>query len=83
MQFNPELNEQLRMKLLSVKSSYIPLREEKFGRLLNDFVKNKEKLIEIKKQLVLNEEDSYELNEEDSSIFEEESKLVKNIINYK
>lgn len=81
MQFNPELNDQLRMKLLSMKISYTPLREEKFTRLLNDFVSNRERLIDIKKQLEVKEEESYELNEEDSSLFKEESDLIKPLMN--
>ena len=82
MQFNPDLNEQLRMKLLSMKTSYTPLREEKFTRLLNDFVSNREKLLEIKKELAVQEEESYQLNQEDSFlIFKEESDLVKPIVN--
>ncbi len=82
MQFNPELNDQLRMKLLSMKTSYTPLREEKFTRLLNDFVSNREKLLEIKKELAVQEEESYQVNQEDSFlIFKEESDLIKPIIN--
>ncbi len=83
MQFNPELNDNLRMKLLSMQISYTPLREEKFTRLLKDFVANREKLIEINKKLEVNEEveESYELNEEDSYLFKEESNLVKPFMN--
>ena len=39
--FNPDLNDQLRMKLLSTRISSIPLREQKFAKLINNFVANK------------------------------------------
>jgi hypothetical protein len=41
MRFNPEMNEQLRMKLLNIRYCYLPLRDEKFGKLLDNFVVNK------------------------------------------
>ena len=45
MKFNPELNIQLRMKLLSMTISFFPLREEKFSRFLDDYVSNKVNII--------------------------------------
>ena len=41
MKFNPELNIQLRMKLLSMTISFFPLREKKFSSFLEHYVSNK------------------------------------------
>jgi Ca2+-binding EF-hand superfamily protein len=45
MRFNPELNEQLRNKLLSHKTSFIPLRDEKFVKLIEEFISNRVKIL--------------------------------------
>lgn len=45
MRFNPEVNDQLRMKLLNIKTSFIPLRDKKFTHLIDNFVENKVLLI--------------------------------------
>jgi len=74
--FNPELNDQLRMKLLSTRIAFTPLGEEKFARLLDNFIQNREKVIEINKIREVNEDDSIEYQEEDKSLFQEEKDMV-------
>jgi hypothetical protein len=39
--FNPDLNDELRMKILGTKMSSLPLREEKFTKLVTNFIANK------------------------------------------
>ncbi len=75
--FNPEMNDQLRMKLLSTRIAFTPLGEEKFARLLDNFIQNREKVIEINKIREVNEDDSIEFQgEEDKSLFQEEKDMV-------
>ena len=40
MSFNPEQNEELRSRILSSKSSFMPSREKKFEKLIEGFIKN-------------------------------------------
>lgn len=82
MRFNPELNDQLRMKLLHMKTSFIPLRTEKFVNLIEGFISNKEKLLEINKIREVNEDDeSFEVEEEEIGLFKEERDLVRGFMN--
>jgi hypothetical protein len=76
LRFNPELNDQLRMKLLSTRIAFTPIREEKFARLLDNFIQNREKVIEINKIREVNEDDSIEFQEEDKSLFQEEKDMM-------
>jgi len=52
--FNPEQNEELRMKLLSLQSSYIPLREVKLEKLVDCMIENKDKFNQNKDVKFLN-----------------------------
>jgi len=52
--FNPEQNEELRMKLLSLQSSYIPLREVKLEKLVDCMIENKDKFNKNKDVKFLN-----------------------------
>lgn len=36
--FNPDLNEQVRRKLMDVREIFIPRRDEKFEQMVEDFV---------------------------------------------
>ena len=81
LRFNPELNDQLRMKLLCTKISFTPLREEKFARLLNNYISNREDVIEMNKIREVNEDDSIDLQEDDKFLFEEEKNLVTHLTN--
>jgi hypothetical protein len=81
MRFNPEMNDQLRMRLLSMKTSFTPLREEKFTKLILNFVANKEKLLENDMLKEIREdEDSYEQEEEEYGMFNEEKDFVKKFL---
>ncbi len=65
------------MKLLSTTISFTPLREEKFVNLFNNFIGNKEKIIEINKIREINEEDSYEAEDDDKYLFSQEKEIVE------
>lgn len=45
--FNPEMNNQLRMKLLGVNVVFYPRRDEKFENVLNSFIDNKVKKLSL------------------------------------
>ena len=81
MRFNPEMNDQLRMKLLSTRISFTPLREEKFTNLLNNFVSNIERHNEIKK--IREVEEIEEIDEDeppgDEILFQAERNLIMNL----
>jgi Ca2+-binding EF-hand superfamily protein len=85
MRFNPDVNDQLRTKLLNLRVSYIPLRDGKFNKLIEDFVSNKEKLIEFNKQREENkdEDDSLEEQADEDSVFREEKEMVEMFSNIK
>jgi hypothetical protein len=80
MRFNPEMNDQLRMKLLSTRISFTPLREEKFTNLLNNFVSNIEKHNELKR--IREVEETEEIDEDDPGeeiLFQAERNLIMNL----
>ena len=79
MSFNPEANEQLRIKLLNQRVAFIPARDEKFGRLIDDFVLNKENLMEIKKQNEEFKEMSVVEEDEEDNLFKREREFVRGI----
>jgi len=39
--FNQNLSEDLRLKLLDVNSSFMPIRDKKFEKIIGDFTKNR------------------------------------------
>lgn len=64
MSFNPEANEQLRIRLLDQRIVFIPSRDQKFIKIIDDLIKNKEisqeaKLLkdELKDNSLLNDDD--------------------------
>jgi len=63
MSFNPEANEQLRIKLLDQRVVFIPSRDKKFTNLIDDLIKNKEIAQEAK--ILKDELKDNSLNEED------------------
>ena len=87
LKFNPEMNEELRTKLLSSNASYIPKIEEKFLNFMENFIKLKKEVIEkdtIKKSENANINDS-DSEKEDSIdlIFKEEKSVIKKVMNYR
>ena len=65
MSFNPEANEQLRIKLLDQRVVFIPSRDKKFSNIIDGLVKNKELLNEAK---ILKDELKDSIIEEESMI---------------
>lgn len=64
MSFNPDANEQLRIKLLDQRVVFIPSRDQKFTNIIEDLIKNKEIAQEAK--LLKDELKDNSLNEDDN-----------------
>lgn len=70
MSFNPDANEQLRIKLLDQRVVFIPSRDEKFSKIIDDLIKNKEIAQEAKMLKDELKDNSFNEDEEDQDSYD-------------